>query len=99
MIEWDLWDWWREGLFDSQEAFANIKGADSEGPKDGYIDAGISLVGVIEITQEEVEDISWLDAAYLDELVGKWNLEYYYNPLTGSYRISSAVPCITTLEA
>ena len=70
-----------------------------EGPKNGYIDAGVAFVGEVLITRAEMNDISWPDAVYLDELVGKWNLDYCHDPLTGSYQIRSAVPCITSLEA
>lgn len=99
MIEWDVSSIWRQGFLDAQENFAKIKWTSSEGPRDGYIDAGVSLVGGILITHADMEDISWPDAKYLDELVGKWNLEYLYDPILGSYQIRSAVPCITSLEA
>lgn len=89
-------DYLRKFTWDVDENYTWVA---PEEPQDGYIDAGVSLLGEILITRAEVEDISWLDAAYLDELVAKWNLDYCHDPLTGSYRIRSAVPCITSLEA
>lgn len=89
-------DYLRTFVWDVDETYVWV--APKE-PKDGYIDAGLSLVGEILITRTDMEDISWPDAAYLDELVGKWNLEYCHDPLSGSYKIRSAVPCITSLEA